>query len=119
MCRRRVTVRLDAGHRKGEFDEAQTELFAKDAVSIEAHATPAFPKETKGLKAIKEKGEKWKAMVEKQNSVSVSEPLVAGNSIAMTMHMDVVMKDRGPVDMNELCVYHVKDGKIVSEEFSM
>jgi hypothetical protein len=29
------------------------------------------------------------------------------------------MKERGEMDMTELCVYKVKDGKITSEEFFM
>ena len=119
MTTKEIATKLVQLCRQGKFDVAQQELFSKDAVSIEPHETPAFSKETKGLKAIKEKGEKWKTMVEKQNSISVSEPIVAGNSFAVALHMDVVMKDRGPMDMTELCVYHVKDGKIVSEEFSM
>jgi len=29
------------------------------------------------------------------------------------------MKDKKRSDMAELCVYHVKDGKIISEQFFM
>ncbi len=35
------------------------------------------------------------------------------------MRMNVTMKDGGNMDMTELCVYGVKDGKIVSEQFFM
>jgi hypothetical protein len=31
--------------------------------------------------------------------------------------MDVTMKGQGRMQMTELCVYVVKDGKIVSEQF--
>ena len=51
--------------------------------------------------------------------ITLSDPLVAGNSFALTMRMNVVMKERGPMDVTELCVYKVKDGKIASEEFFM
>ena len=105
--------------RKGDFESAQTELFSQDAVSIEPYATPAFPKETKGLQAIKEKGEKWNSMVEHMNNLTVSEPLVGTNSFACTIKMDVTMKERGQMNMTELCVYQVKDGKIITEEFFM
>jgi len=33
--------------------------------------------------------------------------------------MNVTIKARGPMDITELCVYQVKDGKIVSEQFYM
>jgi ketosteroid isomerase-like protein len=119
MTTKEIADRLVALCRKGDFEKAQTELFAEDAVSIEPYSTPEFEKETKGLKAIKEKGDKWNAMVEKTHSLTVSDPLVASNSFACTMRMDVTMKQRGHMDMTELCVYEVKDGKIKTEEFFM
>ena len=104
---------------KGDFETAQKELFANDAVSIEPHASPAFEKETNGLDAIIEKGHKWNSMVEETHDMKVSQPLVGENSFAVTMAMSVTMKGQGRMDMTELCVYNVKDGKIVSEQFFM
>ena len=104
---------------KGDFEGAQKELFANDAISIEPEASPAFEKETRGLKAIIEKGHKWSAMVEEFHGMKVSKPLVVANSFAVTMSMSVTMKEKGRMDMTELCVYNVKNGKIVSEQFSM
>ena len=97
----------------------QKDLFSNDAISIEPHATPAFEKETKGLQAIIEKGEKWNSMVQETHSITVSDPLIATNSFALTMGINVTMKERGQMDMTELCVYEVKDGKIISEQFFM
>lgn len=105
--------------RQEKWEAAQKELFAANAVSIEPHETPAFPRETKGLPAILEKGKKFVAMVEKTHSLKVSEPIVAGNAFACTMEMDITMKGQGRMQMGELCVYEVKDGKIVSERFLM
>ena len=114
-----IANRLVQHCRKGDFESAQKELFSADAVSIEPHSTPAFEKETKGLPAIKEKGEKWNSMVKEMNGITVSDPLTSSNSFACTMRMKVTMKDGGPMDMSELCVYQVKDGKIISEQFFM
>ena len=119
MNTKQVADRLVELCRKGDFETAQKELFSKDAVSIEPYETPDFAKETKGLNSILTKGEKWGAMVEKMNKLEVSEPILAANSFACTMHLDVDMKGRGNMDMTELCVYQVKDGKIVAEEFFM
>ncbi|MGI8582656.1 MAG: SnoaL-like domain-containing protein [Chitinophagaceae bacterium] len=119
MTTQEIANRLVELCRQGDFKKAQEELLADDAMSIEQEASPAFEKETKGKQAIKEKGEKWNAMVEEMKSIIVSDPLVAANSFALTMRLNVVMKERGPMDMTELCVYKVKDGKIASEEFFM
>ena len=94
-------------------------MFADDAVSIEPEASPGFDKETKGLDAIVEKGKKFQSMVEEFYGCGVSDPLVAGNVIALSLNMDVKMKDRDRSTMSEICVYKVKDGKIISEQFFM
>lgn len=119
MTTQAIADRLVELCRKGEFETAQNELFSKDATSKEPYATPDFDQETKGLDAIQEKGRKWYDMVEQSHNLEVSDPIVAANSFACTMRMDVTMKGKGRFDMTELCVYKVKDGKIVSEEFFM
>ena len=119
MTTQAIASRLAELCKQGQFDVAQDELFADDAVSIEPHATPEFAAETKGLEAIREKAEKWGAMVSKTHSMKVSDPIVAANSFACTMDMDVEMKDGKRMQHKELCVYEVKDGKIVSERFFM
>jgi hypothetical protein len=58
-------------------------------------------------------------MVESMHKMEVSEPMVATNSFACTMHMDVTMKNKEHWDMTELCTYTIKDGKIVTEQFFM
>ncbi|MGH8138001.1 MAG: SnoaL-like domain-containing protein [Steroidobacteraceae bacterium] len=119
MSTQQVATRLAELCRQGKFEAAQKELFAEDAVSIERQATPEFPKETKGLRAIIEKGHKWETMLEQVHGCTASAPMVAGNAIAMTLTMDVTMKGRGRMKIEEVCVYEVKDGKIASEQFFM
>jgi limonene-1,2-epoxide hydrolase len=114
-----IARRLVALCREQKWEAAQKELYGPDAVSIEPYATPDFPKETRGLPAMLEKGKKFVGMVEKVHSLSVSDPIVAGNAFAFTMRMDLTMKGQGRMEMDELCVYEVKDGKIVAERFFM
>jgi limonene-1,2-epoxide hydrolase len=117
MSTKEIANRLVELCSKGDFEAAQKELFSNDAISIEPYGTPEFDKETKGLDAILEKGKKWSTMVEEYHEMNVSQPLVATNSFALTMLMDVTMKGKGRMSMTEVCVYEVKDGKIVSERF--
>lgn len=119
MNTQEIAGRLVELCRQGDFEKVQKELYAKDAISIEPYATPAFEKETKGLDAILEKGKKWADMVEEYHETKVSEPILADNSFAVTMFMSLTMKGKGPMKMTELCVYQVKDGKIISESFTM
>ena len=117
MTTQEIANRLVELCRKGDFEAALKDLFSDEATSIEPYATPAFEKETKGMDAIKKKGEKWNSMVQEVHGITVSDPLIATNSFCCTMRMNVTMKEGGPMDMTELCVYEVKDGKIVSEQF--
>ncbi len=119
MSTQQIASRLADLVGKGEFEAAQKELFAEDAVSIEPQESEVFARETKGLPAIIEKGHKWESMVEKIHSCAASPPLVAGNAIAMMLAMDVTMKGRGRMQLAEICAYEVKDGKIASEQFFM
>jgi hypothetical protein len=118
MTTQEIAERLVALCRQGEFETAQKELYATDAFSIEPYGTPAFAKETKGLSALIEKGHKFGAMIEQVHSISVSDPLVAGSSFACAMQLDVTIMGHGRMNMNELCIYEVKDGKIISEQFT-
>lgn len=119
MTTKEIADRLVELCSKGDFKTAQAELFADDVVSIEPHATADFQKETKGKEAVKEKGDKWDAMVDAVHNMEASEPLIAANSFACILRMHVTMKGGHEVDMTELCVYQVKEGKIISEEFFM
>ena len=103
--------------RKGDFEGAQKDLYADDAVSIEARENGPFKKETKGLNAIFEKGNIWFSMLEKMDSCKVSEPLVANDNFAISLSMDVTMKDGQHRVFNEIALYKVENGKIISEQF--
>ena len=117
MTTNEVAQRLVNFCRKGDFEGAQRELFAENAVSIEPHATPMFEQDTRGLVAIMEKGRIFTALIEQLHALSVSDPMVAGESFACVMRMDVTMRWQGRMDKTELCVYTVQAGKIVSERF--
>jgi hypothetical protein len=119
MSTQQIATRLADLVSQGQFEAAQKELFADDAVSIEPQASGELAKETKGLRAIIEKGHKWESMVEKVHSCAASTPLVAGNAFAVSLSMDVTMKGRGRMHLAEICAYEVKDGKIASEQFFM
>ncbi|HEY1765673.1 MAG TPA: nuclear transport factor 2 family protein [Opitutaceae bacterium] len=117
MSTKEIASRLVALCRQGKFEDAQKELFSTNAKSIEAEDSPMQPRETKGLDGIIAKGHEFQASVEKIHSMSISEPLVAEDSFACTMTLDVTMKGRGRNTMSEVCVYDVRDGKITAEQF--
>lgn len=100
---------------EGKFNEALDELFADKAVSIEPAYTnlPIIG----SLGAIKARGKEWQETVKENHGGYVNEPIVAGNHFAVAMGMDVTTKDGKRQKMDEVCVYKVEDGKVVSQQF--
>ena len=100
---------------QGQYDQIQTELYGQDAKSIEP--SNSFMPSVEGLDNILEKGKAFNESVEAMHDGHCSEPQVAGNYFTCTMGMDVTLKGQGRIQMDEVAVYAVKDGKIVLEQF--
>ena len=116
MNTEQVAKRLVELCRQGKYDEAQDELYADDAVSIEMPGSQGLG-DAKGMDQIREKGRKFNEMVEAIHSNSWSDPVVAGTWFSASGELDATMKGRGRTTMREICVYHVRDGKIDREQF--
>jgi ketosteroid isomerase-like protein len=101
---------------QGKFMDAMS-LYSPDIVSMEAGAPPGQSRESKGIEAVKAKGEWWTANHE-VHSTKVEGPLVAGAFFSVVFKMDVTFKPQSRrFQMDEIAVYKVLDGKIVYEEF--
>ena len=104
--------------RKGKFEQAQEELYASDAASIEPEGLPPGALgNAEGLPAIIKKGRQFQAAVEVVHGASVSEPVVAGSWFTVVWMLDVTYKGRARTKLEEIGVYKVRDGKIVREQF--
>lgn len=118
MNTQQVANRLIELCRRGEFSQAQEELYSQDAVSLEPEGAPGGALgNVRGLDAIRQKGKAFDQTYEKIHSITVSEPLVAGEFFSVVMGMDVTWKERGRSAIEEICVYRVRNGKIVLEQF--
>ena len=102
--------------RDGKVEEAKQELFTEDTLSIEP-TEGILPKETKGIKAIQQKAELFISMVEQFYGSTITDPVVAGDYFSVGWDTDIQMKGQERKTMSEICLYKVKDGKIVSEQF--
>lgn len=118
MNTEQVATRLVELCREGKYEQAQDELYAEDAVSIEMDGLPPGALgNASGLEAIREKGRQWAANIVEVHGGSVSDPVVADGWFSLVMGIDATYKDRGRMAMKEICVYQVRDGKIVREQF--
>jgi ketosteroid isomerase-like protein len=111
-----VATRLVELCREGKNADAINELYDDDVVSIEPEGSQ-MAGETEGRDAVLESTNRWFDSVAELHSVEISDPLVSDNSFACTMKIDATYKDHGRNVMNELCVFEVSEGKIVSQQF--
>jgi len=116
MTTAEVAHRLVDLCRQGKNAEAYRKLFAKNAVAVEPEHAPG-PSRTEGVDALLEKGKEFQGMLKEVHSSYINEPQVAGNFFSLTMGLDATFQDGTRMNMDEVCVYEVKDGKIVKEEF--
>lgn len=102
---------------EGKFEEAMTSLYSPEILSVEAGAPPGQSRESKGIEAVKAKGDWWVNNHEVHSS-TVEGPLVADSHFACTFKMDVTFKpEKKRFQMEEIAIYKVENGKIVREEF--
>ena len=102
--------------RTGNFSRCYEELYDQNAIVSQEPAGAMWEVAT-GMEELQAKGKKWGDMVEEMHGASVSDPIVAGNYFTCRMVNDVTFKGIGREKMDELCVYEVKNGKIVKEQF--
>jgi hypothetical protein len=55
--------------------------------------------------------------VQEFHNSTISDPIIAGNVFAVSWALDATFKERGRMTIEEICVYQVKDGKIILEQF--
>ena len=101
-----------------KWNEVQDELYAPDAVSVEPPGAESQGlQNVQGLDAIKEKGKMFESMIEESYGGYCTEPVIGGKFFSVGMGIDAKMKGVGRMQMDEIAVYEVRDGKIVREQF--
>lgn len=117
MNTKEIGTRLVELCRQGKFDEAITELYADDIVSVEASGPSGMDRTARGKQAVIGKGQWW-AENHEVHSISAEGPYPLENRFAVHFHMDITNKPSGQrIAMKEVALYTTANGKIVREEF--
>ena len=98
-----------------KFLEAQEELFDEKAESIEPEKFK--DRSAIGKDAIMKKETQFLQFVKHWNHFEVSAPIVSQYHFSLRMITDVILQDDQAVRIDEIVVYQVKEGKIISEQF--
>lgn len=111
-----VAARFNELARQEKWFEIQDELFADNVRSIDPPGSPYF-KDAKGKSSVRQKGEDWVKRIEAVHRRHTTEPVVAGNHFAVGREVDITVQDLGRIKIDEIMLYEVKDGQIISEQF--
>jgi hypothetical protein len=102
---------------KREWMKAIDGLYAKDIVSIEPHAMETMPAEMRGLDKVGGKTQ-WFMDNHEIHDSKVGGPFVADDKFVVQFDIDVTDKaSKKRMQMSEVGIYTVKDGKVTREEF--
>jgi hypothetical protein len=112
-----VAAKYVAMCKEGKHGEIVTELFAPDAVSVEAFAPPGGQRTTKGIEGILGKSKWWNEnhIVHK---AEIFGPYPHDDRFAVRFFYDITNKpSQKRMSMDEVALFTVSNGKIVKEEF--
>jgi hypothetical protein len=102
-----------------KFIEIQDTLYHEDVVCQEPEkaASMGMAVFTHGREAVKAKGIARRVTIETAHTYTVSDPIVAGEFFSVVLKQDVTFKGKPRMTLEEIGVFHVKDGQIVKEQF--
>ena len=114
-----VADRFDALAQQERWFEIQDEFFAENVRSIEPPNSPYLKdlKDEEGKGPVRKKGEDFVAKVQAVHRMHTTHPVVGGDHFAVGREVDITVKGLGRVQINQVMLYHTKNGQIVSEQF--
>jgi hypothetical protein len=99
------------------YEQIQNELYTSTAVSIEPENASNLPLVVKGIDELRKKEGLFFSQVEEMHEGYMSEPVVSTFFFSMMTGMDVTMKGKQRKKKEQICVFEVRNGKIVREQF--
>jgi ketosteroid isomerase-like protein len=113
---REVAGRFSELAKQEKWFDIQDQFFADNVKSIEPENSPWF-KNAEGKDVVRKKGEDWVKRITAVHSLHTTEPIVGANHFAVGRDVDITVEEIGRIKINQIMLYEVKDGKIISEQF--
>jgi ketosteroid isomerase-like protein len=104
--------------KEGKNLEALNTLYSPDIISVEAFAPPGSERTTKGLDAVRGKHDWWTANHEVHKAEAFGPYPHGDDKFAVRFVYELTFKPTGKrMNMDEVAVFTLADGKVVREEF--
>jgi hypothetical protein len=115
MSTHEVAARFNELAQQEKWFEIHDELFADFVRSIEPLNSP-YLWYTEGKAAVRKKAEDFVSRVTEVHRLYTTEPLVTGNHFAVGREKDLTVQGHGRIQINEIMLYEVKEGQIITEQ---
>jgi hypothetical protein len=116
MTTQEVAARFHELAQQEKWFDIQDEFFSDDVKSIEPLNSPYF-KYAEGKAAVRKKADEFVSRITEVHKLSTTAPIVCGNHFVVGRDKEMTVQGHGRVHIEELMLYEVKNGRIISEQF--
>ena len=116
MTTQDVATRFNELAKQEKWFEIQDEFFSDNVRSIDPPNSPYFGY-AEGKAPVRKKGEEFVKRIEAVHRTYTTEPVVGGNHFAVGREVDITVQGFGRIQINQVMLYEVKNGQIISEQF--
>jgi hypothetical protein len=116
MTTQEVAARFNELAQQEKWFEIQDELFAENVRSIDPPNSPYLGR-AEGKDAVRKKGEEFVKRIQAVHRAFTTKPLVTGNHFVVGREKEMTVQPHGRIQINQVMLYEVKDGKIILEQF--
>ena len=116
MTTQEVAARFNELAQQEKWFDIQDELFADNVKSIDPPNSPYFGY-AEGKASVRKKGENFVAKITAAHERFTTDPIVAANHFAVGRKVDITVNGFGRIKIDQIMLYEVKDGQIISEQF--
>ena len=116
MTTQEVAARFNELAQQEKWFEIQDEFFAENVRSIDPPDSPYF-KYAEGKAPVRKKGEDFVKKIQELHGAYTTPPVIGGNHFAVGRGVDITVEGFGRIKIDQIMLYEVKDGQIISEQF--
>ncbi|MES1223208.1 MAG: SnoaL-like domain-containing protein [Bacteroidota bacterium] len=116
LTTKEVAERFDELAQQEKWFEIQDEFFADNVRSTEPHSSPYFGY-AEGKLAVRKKGEDFVKKITAVHGMYTSHPVTGGNYFSVGRGMDITVEGFGRIKIDQIMLYEVRHGQIISEQF--
>ena len=116
MTTQEVAARFNELAQQEKWFDIQDELFADNVKSIDPPNSPYFGY-AEGKASVRKKGENFVAKITAAHERFTTDSIVAANHFAVGRKVDITVNGFGRIKIDQIMLYEVKHGQIISEQF--